>query len=109
MTEVYISGTEQVELETGNNFKVATLPGIALLKFIAYDDRPENRQKDAADIANLIKHFFLLNEELVFEYHNDLFELEERSLVSIGAIVLGREMARLPRIMVGLWIDWSLF
>lgn len=95
MKEVYASGTEEMKLETGNYFKVATLPGIALLKLIAYDDRPEVRQKDAVDIANLIKHFFNLNDELIYNNHNDLFEDQERSLESIGAIVLGREMAKI--------------
>lgn len=41
--EVYFAGTETVELSTGHTFKVATLPAIVLLKFIAYDDRPEVR------------------------------------------------------------------
>src|SRR5690554_5687660 len=39
MKEVYLNGTELLQLDTGNYFKVATLTGIALLKFIAYDDR----------------------------------------------------------------------
>lgn len=49
--EVYQSGTEEVEMETGHNFKIATLPSIVLLKLIAFDDRPEKRSKDARDIA----------------------------------------------------------
>jgi predicted nucleotidyltransferase len=35
LIEVYNSGTEDVNFETGHLFKVATLPAIALLKFIA--------------------------------------------------------------------------
>lgn len=95
MREVYEAGTEELILDTGNNFLVATLPGIVLLKFIAYDDRPEVRQKDAFDIAHIIKHFFNLNEDLIYESHNDLFEKEERSLESIGSIVLGREISKI--------------
>ena len=56
--EVYLAGTETVELSTGHTFKVATLPAIVLLKFIAYDDRPEVRAKDARDIINIMLHFF---------------------------------------------------
>jgi len=45
MIEVYRSGTEEVTLETGNVFKVATLPAIILLKFIAYDDRLKSARR----------------------------------------------------------------
>ncbi|UKJ07283.1 nucleotidyl transferase AbiEii/AbiGii toxin family protein [Solitalea lacus] len=96
MKEVYKAGTEIVEFETGNVFKVATLPSIALLKFIAYDDRPEQRQKDVLDITNLLKHFFNLNSELIYNDHNDLFDEEkDRSLENISAIVIGREMRKI--------------
>ncbi|MOA07530.1 hypothetical protein D3C78_1272330 [compost metagenome] len=94
MKEVYEAGTERVEFETGNIFKVATLPAIALLKFIAYDDRPEQRQKDVSDISNLLKHFFALNSELIFNNHYDLFG-EGYELENIGAIVIGREMRKI--------------
>ena len=41
--EVYKTGTHSIELGEGRIFKVATLPAIILLKFVAYDDRPEKR------------------------------------------------------------------
>jgi predicted nucleotidyltransferase len=41
--EVYTAGTEPVTLDTGNSFKVASLPSIVLLKLISFDDRPELR------------------------------------------------------------------
>lgn len=95
MKEVYNTGTETIEFETGNVFKVATLPAIALLKFIAYDDRPEQRQKDVTDISNLLKHFFNISSDHIYRYHNDLFGEEESSLEHIGAIVIGREMRKI--------------
>lgn len=33
-------------METGHNFKIATLPSIVLLTLISYDDRLEQRTKD---------------------------------------------------------------
>lgn len=95
--EVYTAGTEQVELSTGNTFKVATLPAIILLKLIAYDDRPELRQKDATDIANILSHFFNLNENFIYDNHNDLFGSENATLQSIGAVVIGREMKKVAK------------
>ena len=93
--EVYQAGTEEVEIETGHTFKVATLPSIVLLKLIAFDDRPENRIKDATDIANILSHFFDLQADLIYDEHTDLFEDEERTLEDISAIVIGREMKKI--------------
>lgn len=95
--EVYQSGTEDVEMETGHNFKIATLPSIVLLKLIAFDDRPEKRSKDARDIANIIFHFFDLQADLIYEKHTDLFadEANDQSLEEIAATVIGREIKKI--------------
>ena len=94
--EVYRFGTENVELETGHRFKVASLSSIILLKLIAFDDRPEIRSKDARDLANIIYHYFDLNANLIYEQHADLFsEEEEKPLQEISATVIGREIKKL--------------
>ena len=49
--EVYEVGTIDVNFEDETIFKVCTIPGIVLLKFISYDDRPEIRTKDIFDIS----------------------------------------------------------
>lgn len=95
MMEVYQHGTEVISLETGNSFKAATLTGIVVLKLIAYDDRPEMRQKDASDIGNILTHFFDLHQALIYDVHLDLFGEEERTLENISAIVLGREIFKI--------------
>jgi predicted nucleotidyltransferase len=92
--EVYQSGTQEVEMQTGHNFKIATLPSIVLLKLIAFDDRPEKRSKDARDVANIIEHFFDLQADLIYNNHADLFldEDNDQTLQEIAAIVIGREI-----------------
>ncbi len=95
MKEVYENGTEVVSFETGYSFKAATLIGIVILKLVAYDDRPERRQKDAADIGNILFYFFDLHQDLIYEKHFDLFGKEERTLEKIAAIVLGREIYKI--------------
>lgn len=111
--EVYLAGTETVALSTGHTFKVATLPAIVLLKFIAYDDRPEVRTKDARDIINIMLHFFDLQADLIYESHAELFGGEEMELEQIATTVIGREIkkiiatnedlsSRLNRILQGL-------
>lgn len=93
-SEVYESGVEVEKFSDENSFKVATLPAIVMLKLIAYDDRPEHRLKDAVDISNILIHFFDLQEDLIYEQHNDLFA-NERELNEIAAIVIGREMKKI--------------
>lgn len=95
--EVYQSGTAEVKLQTGHQFKVATLPAIVLLKLIAFDDRPEMRSKDARDIANIITHYFELQADFIYREHVDLFTEEEsyRTLEQIAAIVIGREIGKI--------------
>lgn len=94
LMEVYDNGTETIEMETGHRFQAATLSAIILLKLIAFDDRPERRQKDARDIADMLTNFFYLQADIIYENHNDLFEQYDvnESLATISAIVVGREI-----------------
>lgn len=98
--EVYQSGTEEVTMSTGHQFKIATLPAIVMLKLIAYDDRPEARMKDSLDIASIIEHYFDLQANHIYDFHSDIFvdgalNLEESKLDEISAIVIGREVRKI--------------
>ncbi len=93
-SEVYNSGTAEVQLDTGHHFKVASLSSIVLLKLIAYDERPEQRAKDDRDIGSIIEHYFELQAEHIYEHHSDLFTETEKNieLQEIAAITIGREI-----------------
>jgi len=73
-------------------FKIASLPSIILLKLIAYDDRPEVRTKDAGDIAQVIKVYFEIESELIYDEHNDLFDEGNENLEVLSAEVIGRTL-----------------
>jgi predicted nucleotidyltransferase len=78
------------------SFKAATLSSIVLLKLISYDDRPERRGKDPRDIAGIIRDFFHLQSELIYEHHSDLFiKDDDLELTDISAIVIGREIKKI--------------
>nr|MCU0355111.1 nucleotidyl transferase AbiEii/AbiGii toxin family protein [Cytophagales bacterium] len=96
MKEVYEEGIPEVTFEDKITFKVCTLPGIVLLKLIAWDDRPEMRRNDLTDIADILFHFFSIYDEMIWSEHNDLFG-DERELETISARVLGREMGKILR------------
>jgi predicted nucleotidyltransferase len=99
--EVFNGGTEEVTMASGQVFQVATLASIILLKLIAFDDRPEYRLKDARDIANILFHYFELEQDQVYgEENKDIFtsgssELDELSLPEIGSLVAGRTIHKI--------------
>ena len=92
-TEVFEKAVMEVRLLGENHYKVATLPGIVLLKLISYDDRPDQRSKDPVDIINIIRNYFSLQSDLIYDEHNDLFD-EDVSLSDIAARVIGREIRK---------------
>lgn len=94
MQEVYEEAVLDVTFENTITFKVCTLPGIVLLKLIAWDDRPEMRGSDLDDFADILSHFFYIYDELIWSQHHDLF-VENTSLDNISARVLGREMGKI--------------
>lgn len=94
-TEVYEAGLPEVELEDSRRFKLCTLPGIVLLKFIAWNDRPEKRTKDLRDIAEILHYFFDMYSNEIYDHHSDLFAGKELELSEIAARVMGREMRKI--------------
>lgn len=87
----------EVEDDSSLTFRVASLASIVLLKLIAYDDRPERRNTDPADISDIILHFFDIESEVIYEDHNDLFD-RDLELHEIAAVVIGREMSEILKV-----------
>jgi len=100
--EVYERASEEIITED-QQFKVCTLPGIVILKLIAWDDRPEVRRDDIDDIAEIIKNYFHMNDEVIFEQHSDLFT-DDIELDEVASQFLGRELGKIvsgnPRLIV---------
>ncbi len=95
--EVYQAGLPEVELGSRYKFKFCTIPGIVLLKLIAWNDRPENRRSDIQDISEILVHYFGMFTEHIFEHHNDLFGDEDDDLTSIAAQAIGREIGYIAK------------
>jgi len=92
--EIYDAGLPEADIEGKHRFKFCTLPGIVLLKLVAYQDRPEVRRDDIKDISKILQHFFEMYDEEIYENHNDLFG-PETNLEHIAAEVMGREIAKI--------------
>jgi predicted nucleotidyltransferase len=96
-TEVYEQGLPELELPDDHQFKFCTLPGIVILKIIAWDDRPEARRDDINDISDILNHFFTMYDNEIWNNHSDLFADENVELKHIAARVMGREMAKIAK------------
>lgn len=97
-TEV-LAEAATVTVPTGEQWRVVTLPGIVVLKLVAWQDRPE-RGKDAVDVWNLLAIYFDLVTNDVYATHLDLLTEEETPDTSnltllVGARVLGRQVRQL--------------
>lgn len=79
----------------GPVLRVASLEGLALLKLVSWDERPNRRARDAQDLCLLLQHFYDARLELITERHADLFDSEDFSKPEASARVLGRELAPL--------------
>lgn len=101
--EIYDEGLPELELEEQHRFKFCTLPGIVVLKLIAWQDRPEIRRDDIKDISKILKHFFDMYADEIYENHNDLFGNNAFELNLIAARVMGREISKISKRSVTLY------
>lgn len=97
--EVFEDGLIKIEADGDKAFSVASLSSIILLKLIAFNDRPEMRGNDPGDVASIIKNYFALNDDDIFENHNDLFvdneDDDEFQLEYVSAQVIGRSINKI--------------
>ncbi len=86
-----------VHLSAILDVRFVSLPGMAVLKLIAWRDRHnEFPTKDAVDIATLLKYYSEAgNDERMFEQHADLMETADFDFEMAGARMLGRDMAKI--------------
>lgn len=84
-----LSKPETVQIEV-IIIHIPSLPGMALLKLMAWSDRPEERDSYLGDFLRIVEHYFSYNPDEIVEYHNDTFPDEgELDKLKITARVLG--------------------
>lgn len=75
--------------------RMASLPGLALLKFVAYNDRPNERQRDVQDIWFMGWNYMNAgNGDRLYSTDSDLLD-ENFDYRIVGARLLGRDIASL--------------
>lgn len=72
---------------------IPPLPGMVLLKLVAWSDRPEERDNDLSDILKIIQHYYDYHWDDITNNHNDLLK-DPFDRLKISARVLGREASQ---------------
>jgi len=90
-TEV-ANNTLDITIDNELTVKVASLPGIFILKLTAFNDRKNETNKDADDLAFILENYLAINEERAAADHYDIYEAENFNTFTAGAILLGRDI-----------------
>jgi predicted nucleotidyltransferase len=70
-----LAHTEEVEFEDGFKIQVSSLAGICLLKFFAWGDKPDSRERDVNDINFILSKYTTIYIDEIFDRHPDLLGL----------------------------------
>ena len=95
-TELHVLGfrevmEEAVQVEIGEKIaNIPALPGMVILKMIAWSDRPDERGDDLPDILKIINHYYDLSWDEIVEKHYDTLENDPFDKKITAAEVLGR-------------------
>ena len=90
-----VLGNPETVMIGEKSVQIPSLPGMVILKLIAWSDRPEERDNDLYDILRIIEYYFELNYDEIVEHHNDTFpEEDDLDQFKIAARVLGRDASQ---------------
>jgi predicted nucleotidyltransferase len=87
--------TLTMQIDNEFTVQIASLPGIFLLKLIAWKDRHLLGAKDAYDIALMLDNYLDINIERVVDEHYDLYEAEDFDPVIAGSRLMARDVKKL--------------
>lgn len=89
--------TISVEIDGEFSVQIASLPGLFILKLVAWKDRHLFGSKDAYDMALLLTNYLDINTERAVDEHYDLYETDEFDQVIAGAQLMARDVKLLIR------------
>lgn len=89
--------TISIEIDGEFAVEIASLPGLFLLKLVAWKDRHLSDSKDAYDIALLLINYLDINTERAVDEHYDLYEVDNFDQVIAGAQLMARDVKLLLR------------
>jgi len=87
--------TLDITIDNQLTVKVASLPGIFILKLAAFNDRKNMTNKDADDMAFIMENYLTINEERAVTDHYDIYEAPDFNTFVAGAVLLGRDINKI--------------
>jgi predicted nucleotidyltransferase len=86
----------RIRVEDDLVVRVASIPGLTILKLFAWSDRGGENSKDASDLYTLLSTYADAgNLDRLYEHEVDLLEKVEFDVILAGAQLLGRDVARI--------------
>lgn len=85
----------KLEINETTQIRIVSLPGLVILKFVAYDDRPFERQTDLQDIWFVMKNYLDAGNDDRLYADTDLLNDENFNFRTVGSRLLGRDLAYL--------------
>lgn len=82
----------QLEIAAGQLVNVVSLPGLAMLKLFAWNDRRYDSAKDAQDLALLLRLYGDFAKDRLFDSELELMEHHEFDMEIAGAALLGLDI-----------------
>lgn len=79
------------------NFKFCELSEIILFKILAFQDNPKTGRDYIGDISKILKCFFEMYANLIYEKHTNLFTGSDVNPIWISARIIGRDLAKLTQ------------
>ncbi len=84
--------TVEITIDEHLILNVASLPGIFLLKIVAWMERHLTKKDDADDIGFILMNYFSINEFRIAYDHPDLYDDPDFSIMTAGALLMGRDI-----------------
>lgn len=92
--EEALASSVLIEMEADLPVRVASIPGLTMLKLTAWADRGRENNKDAADLYRLLTTYADAgNIDRIYDHELDLLEAVEYDMDLAGAELLGRDVA----------------
>ena len=85
----------EVTIDNELNIRVLSLPGIIILKLIAWSERHLTHHRDAEDIAYIIDNYLSINDERAARNHYDIYETTNFSKFVAGSTLMARDIKSL--------------
>ena len=88
----------RMEVGDGLVVNIVSLPGLATLKLLAWNDRRYATDKDAQDLALLLRVYGEVTQDRLFDSEAELLERHGFDIKTAGAELLGQDMAAMASV-----------